>query len=203
MRRSRLGVCLAAAGLLAVGGTGCGRWPPEVQLTPGFAGPESEYGRALARFTRHVELYEGFDTVAKGWATWRTAELRRAAAEASIRAYGLKGAAAEDLLEESATAARRAREFHLALYMPSKGLNDLESPNSLWRLSVELPDGSRLAPVQVVYLRKNEKTEVEYPYVSPWTREYSVTFPLPEGDETFGHLALVILGPPGKMRFEF
>jgi len=201
MRRVRLWIWLGV--LVWSGLAGCGRLPTDVQLTPGFADPESEYGRALARYTRNVELYEGLDTVAKGWATWRVPALRRALAEASIHAYGLKGAAAEGLRKEAEAAGRRAREFYLALYTPSKGLNDLESSDSLWRISLELPDGSRLAPVQVVCVPKSDKSAVQYPYVSPWTREYSVTFPLPEGEEKLDRLALLLSGPLGKMRFEY
>ena len=120
MPRIRLWIWLAV--LISSSWPGCGRLPPEVQLTGGFADPESEYGRTLARYTRNVELYDGLDTVAKGWATWRTPALRLAAAEASIHAYGLKGRAAEDLRKEADAAGRRAREFHLALYTPKKGL---------------------------------------------------------------------------------
>lgn len=182
------------------GGTG---QPPSVQLTPGFAAPGSPYRAVLERYTRHVELYRGLDTVAKGWATWRAPALRRAEAEASIRAYGLQGDAAEAMLREEERAGRRVREFHLSLYTPDADWNDLASSDTLWRPFLELPDGERLEPVRVISLDKSGKSQVEYPYVSPWTREYSLFFPLLTADEVHEHLDLFLAGPLGTMRFRF
>jgi hypothetical protein len=176
--------------------------PEGVYVAEGFAASGTPYGDALQRHTRKGELYQGVDTVAKAWATWRTPELRRAVAEASIRAYRLEGEEAETLRKEAQSPARPAREFHLALYTPKKQWNDLESPGTLWRLQLELPDGSRLEPVQVFFLAKTDKTLVEYPYVSPWTREYSILFPLLDGEDQ-GRGALVLTGPLGTMRFEW
>ncbi len=193
----------AAVALVAVCWTGCVKLPEDVQLTTRFASPDTEYGRLLERYTRKVELYDGFDTVASGWATWRTLALRGALGEASARAYGLKGEAAQALRKDEEDAARRAQEFHIALYTPRRAMNDLESPASLWRIFLELPGGDRLEPIRVVHLDKSDKSAVEYPYVSPWTREYSVSFPLIGSSETYDHLTLLIAGPPGQMRFEY
>ena len=184
----------------------CDRWrplPEEVHLTPAFAGPGSAYGETLERYTRKVELYEGLDTVARGWATWRSPELRQALAEASIRAYELDNGAAELLRKEEARAARGLREFHLALYTPKDDWNDLESEDTLWTSFLLLPNGERLQPVRVIHLPKTDKSAVQYPYVNRWTREYSLFFPLLERDEVYEHLTLVITGPLGTVRFAF
>ena len=195
---------LAGAGLLlALGIGGCSAVPEEVHLTRGFADPGTPYGAALARYTRYAELYNGLDTVAKGWATWRSPELREALVESSIAAYRLGPEEAGRLRAEEERAARRVREFHLALYTPAKDWNDLESPDTLWKLSLELPDGTRLVPLQVVHIPKTAKVPVEYPYVSPWTREYTLFFPLLGGRETHRSLTLVLSGPLGTMRFRF
>lgn len=197
-RRRWLGVVL----VLLCGCAG-GVLPEDVQLTPGFATPGTPYGQALRRFTRYAELYQGLDTVAKGWATWRTPELRRQEAEASIRAYDLRGGVAGSLLREQERAGRRGREFHLSLYTPEKDWNDLESPNTLWKPYLELAGGERLQPVRVIYLPKSGKSSIEYPYVNRWTREYSLLFPLLDGAESPEHLSLVLAGPLGTIRFEF
>ena len=104
---------------------------------------------------------------------------------------------------EQERAARTAREFHLALYTPLRQLNDLESPGSLWRAFLELPDGERLEPLEVVFVRKTDKSGVEYPYVNPWTREYTLRFPLLGAEEPHRHLTLVLAGTLGSLRFTF
>lgn len=199
MTRWLLGI-LVAAGLGAAGACGL-RLPAEVQVTEGFAAPGTPYGDALAARTRYAELYQGLDTVAKGWATWRTPDLRAALAEASVRAYHLEGDAAERLRREARTAAEGPWEFHVAVYMPKKQWNDLEATESLWRARVELPGGGRLAPLEVRALVKTDKNPVQYPYVNPWTREYTLVFPAPEdGAQT---AALALAGPLGTLRFAF
>ncbi|MBI5442170.1 MAG: hypothetical protein HY900_13285 [Deltaproteobacteria bacterium] len=193
----------AAVLLAAVLAAGCGAFPENVFLAEGFASPGTPYGEALLRNTRQAELYEGFDTVAKLWGTWKNDEVRSALTESSVRAYRLEGAEAEALREEQRAAAANAREFHLSLYSPKKQWNDLDSPTTLWRLYLELPDGRRFTPVQVVYLPKSDKNPVEYPYVSRWTREYSVLFPLLGERETQAHLTLLLTGPLGNMKLKF
>jgi hypothetical protein len=198
---------LAACAAMALGATwlmGCAPLPAEVQLTEGFAAPDNPYGRALRQHTRAVELYEGFDTIAKVWATWRTPDLREALVKASARAYRMAKEGEEALRKDEEEAARRGREFHLAVYTPKKQWNDLESPGTLWRLVLELPDGSRSEPLKVRYLVKTDKSAVEYPYVTLWTREYSVLFPLLDEEAVpRGKGTLVMTGPLGTARLEF
>ncbi len=194
---------LMGATVLCLGFAGCAAPGSEVRVTAGFASPGTAYGALLPRYTRSAELYEGFDTVAKGWATWRAPELRSALAETAIASYGLVGEPADRMRREEERAARRVREFHLALYTGKTGWSDLESPDSLWRASLELPSGERLAPIQIVRLAKTDRSAVEYPYVTRWTREYSIFFPtVPESREETG-VTLTLSGPLGTMTFPF
>ncbi|NTU59581.1 MAG: hypothetical protein HGA98_00815 [Deltaproteobacteria bacterium] len=198
---SRILGALCAAGLAAAGAGGCG-FSKDLYSTPGFSTPGTSYGEALAAHTRKAELYEGFDTVAKGWVTWQGPELRRALVEANIRAYGLEGAAAEAKRRDEERAGIETLEFHLALYTPKKQWNDLEAGDSLWRLRVDLGDGREVAPSKVTVVPKTDKSPVQYPYVTPWTREYAVVFPKPEGAGT-ERPVLVLAGPLGRMKFAF
>lgn len=175
----------------------------EVRVTEGFAAPGTAYGKALARYTSRAELYEGFDTIAKGTATWRSAELRRALAEASVEAYELQGEAAESLRREEERASAGMREFHLSLYTSVDGWNDLESPDTLWKIYLELPGGDRLDPVRVERLAKSDQAPVEYPYITPWSQEYSLFFPVVGEEERADPVALVLTGPLGTLRFEY
>lgn len=192
-----------ALGLATGWVSGCAHLPEEVQTTEGFASPRTAYGKALARYTRKAELYEGLDTVAKAWSTWRSSQLRQALAETTIQAFQLSGEAAETVRRDEERAGRRVREFHLALYTPKTDWNDLESADTLWRTFLELPGNDRLEPVRIIHLTKTDKSAVEYPYVSPWTREYALFFPLLTETERHENMTLVLTGPLGTMRFAF
>ncbi len=200
MAATRIGWLLVAA--LALG-SGCATAPEPVQFTGGFAAPDSPYGQALARYTRKVELYDGFATVAKGWATWRSPRFREALVRAAADAYGYDAATVARQMARERREAATVREFHLALYTPRKDWNDLESPDTLWRAYLELPGGERLTSLAITRVDKSDRQPVAYPYVTPWTREYLLRFPLLEGKETAEHLTLVLTGPLGRLRFDF
>lgn len=191
------------AAITAVLVASCGGTLPAVEHTRGYATAGTEYGQVLPRYTRKAELYEGFDTVAKGIATWRAPELQRAAVATSVKRYQLDAAAAAHLWQTQELQEHTAREFHLALYIPEKQLNDLEAAGTLWRAYLELPDGSHLEPLDVTVVRKTDKSSVEYPYVTPWTREYLLRFPLRAGSEPHDGLTLVLAGPLGTLRFAY
>lgn len=203
-RWDRLSRVLLLALVAGAWGGGCAPVPREVQLARGFASPGTPYGELLPRYTRAAELYDGLQTVAKAWATWRAPELRSALAEASVTAFRLEGETAKALRLEEERAGRRVREFHLALYTPKPDWNDLESPDTLWRAYLYLPDGQRLEPVRVIHLPKTDKSPVEYPYVTRWTREYSLFFANLEGREgADAPPVLVLAGPLGALRLAY
>ncbi|MDW7711208.1 MAG: hypothetical protein SCH98_12110 [Deferrisomatales bacterium] len=207
-RRPRLlagGLLLAAATAVAALTTlqGCGSAAREVQLTRGFASAATPYGALLPRHTRAGELYDRLDTVAKAWATWRSPELRAALAETSVAAYRLEGEAAEALRRRETQESRNVREVHLALYTPKAQWNDLESPQTLWRVFLELETGERRDPLRVTHLVKTDKSAVEYPYVTRWTREYSLVFPVLAGEDLGAPPTLVLAGPLGTLTLPF
>lgn len=198
----RAGAPLFAA-FVCLGVAGCGGSQREVRLATAFAAPSTPYGALLPRYTRSAELYEGFDTVAKAWVTWRAPELRAALAETAVAAYGLRGEDAAVVRRDEERAARRVREFHVALFTGKPGWGELESPDTLWRISLDLPSGERLTPIQVVRLAKTDRSAVEYPYVTRWTREYSVFFPNVPPPEADTGATLTLSGPLGTMTFVF
>lgn len=188
------------AGLMVAGALGLGC--SSVRFAPEFAS-SAPYGRELAKHTRAVELYQGFDTVAKGWATWRSPALRAATAEARAGSYGLAEAAAAELRKEEVREGQGGREFHLALYAPKTDWSDLEGPRSLWRAFVELPGGERLEALAVTRLTKSDRAAVAYPYVTRWTKEFTLTFPLLDPREASVPPILVLAGPLGELRFSY
>lgn len=201
-RRRRLSWGVLGLATLAAS-WGCGPVAGDVRLTRGFSSAATPYGDLLPRHTRSSELYDQLDTVAKAWATWRSPELRAALAEASVAAYQLEGEGAEALRREAERETREVREFHLALYTPKANWNDLESTQTLWRAHLYLPSGERREPLRVSHRPTTDKSAVEYPYVTRWTREYALVFPVEEGEDAAALPTLVITGPLGTLQFAF
>lgn len=191
-----------SAALVSAALAGCGL-SKEVAQGGTFAAPGTAYRTALDEHTRRAELYRDLDTIATAWATWKSPALRGVLVEAAIVAYGAEKETAEGMRRDDRRAAAGVWEFHVALYAPKKDWNDLESPDSLWRVRLELPGGKRLDPVRVEVVSKSDRSGVQYPYVSPWTREYAVFFPKLDEAESSGSPTLVVAGPLGKMVFAF
>ncbi len=177
--------------LLTALGVGCAAQGQhaEFQAATPVAARGSAYGDLLADHTRKVELFEGLDLMALGWATWETADLRRALA-------------AERGADEVAAEPPDDGElrFHVALYTRDRKWNELDAAGSFWLPYLEGPEGQRVAPLRVTSRRKTGKAEVEFPYVTAWTREYELVFP---GGFAPEPPTLVLNGPLGSLRFRF
>jgi len=173
----------------------CGDYAGSIRSASSFASPGSSYGKALEKATRKAELYNGVGTVAKGWATWKNSEFNSASKAAKKKAYGSEDGRFVDGQNSGAIT------FHLALYTPDKGWNDLDSAGSLWTAKVELPGGKTLSPKQIVEISKKASSSIEFPYVTPWTKEYELLFPY-QGEEPLS-VALTLAGPLGVMEFDY
>jgi hypothetical protein len=123
-------------------------------------------------------------------------------AEASRRAFGT-GQAFVEFDGATQEVAGGGWEFHLALYTPKRQWNDLESEESLWKARLAGAGGADVSPLRVEMLEKTDKSPVQYPYVTKWTREYRLVFPAPEGGSGARPPTLVLAGPLGQLRFEF
>lgn len=192
--RPSLARVLAAMAAFAVFAA-CGRFAGSIHTAKPFASSGSSYGKSLEKSTRRAELYEGVGTVAKCWATWKSLKFREALVAARNKAYGSNDG------RDSAEPESGEIDFHLALYSPEKEMVDLASENSIWRVTLELPDGQTIAPIQIQDVPKNVSNSIEYPYVTPWTREYSLKFNQDRVEPDY--LVLILAGPLGTMRFDY
>jgi hypothetical protein len=175
---------LAAAALLG----GCGMLPhapnPEVQAG---AWPE-----ARDRETRFTDLYDGFEHRANLWTVRLTPAVREERTRRLAAWLSWTAAELEAKLAAERTEAVSWDDFVIFLYTANPKWNDLDAPQSIWRLEYDLGGGEVLA-ARVEALERNATFEALFPLGGPFDTAYRLRFPrIDEG----------AAGPlPGVLRF--
>jgi hypothetical protein len=206
----RSGFRLPAFGarLLLVAACGCTTLPlPD----PRIGGP---YGRALEKATRRTGLYSGLETRAFVRATYLSPEF------VAAQATELSRVRAEPPAQAAARLARMLDEnkvpsFFVALYTPARDWNDLQEPNSVWRLAVDLGHGQIDRPKVVRVERHDPELLGLYPYLDVYSVGYFVRFegePQQAPAESFageaitsaiGRVQFLAAGVVGKVKLEW
>lgn len=179
--------------------------PRQPQPGPG----QGEWGEARDKATRAKQLYDGVVHRANAVATHLTPEVR--AARASRLADWLAWSAPEldrKLALDRAEAAA-GEEFVVCLYTADMFANDLDAPQSVWRVALVV-DGVNFLPVKVEVLESDWTVKQLYPYVGPFDTAYRVRFPPVPSDgiaadryvlrlsSAIGSIDLDWSQPPGK-----
>jgi len=177
---------------------------PRVRL----AGKVSMAGCSLARYTRKVELYDRLGDRGEPLGDLAHPDLPRRGCRRPVRSptYWIAMPPSAMRREED-DATRGASGVFTSRALTRRGAGSERSrvararsggSTSLRRHRAGGRSGSKPDPSSAL----EERNELEYPYVSNWTRADSAQFPLLPGEE-HQHLALLIAGPPGQMRFDY
>lgn len=138
---------------------------------------EAAYQATLEAHTQARAVYDNLDTRVFFQATWQSP----AFAEARVRREGMFKAmpsaeVSQRLAEEQARLAE-ATEFFLGVHANDYRFDDLERPNSQWRL-VLVVDGEELKPTSVERLgRTTTELRSYYSYMESFWVGYRVRFP--------------------------
>ncbi|MBI5971028.1 MAG: hypothetical protein HY884_07735 [Deltaproteobacteria bacterium] len=136
------------------------------------------YDDLLKAWTRSVKVYNGLDTTIYATATFKSPEFR----EAYITRYadGIKAAESlkMTLLEKETGEFEKYNEFFISVYTADDKWNDLEKPNSVWKLYLEDGRGARVTPVSVKKVDRDDALVKEFfPYLDAWSTAYVARFP--------------------------
>jgi hypothetical protein len=186
---------LAAAALVGLGA--CVHLPKEPSPGP----YEGAWAQARDAHTREVKLYDGLAVRAFATVVWEAAEVRAARVDriATWKAMTAEERASARRAEDEVAAA--FDEFTVSLFTPDRADNDLDAPQSTWRMAVVTAAGEAL-PVKVTQLRPESQLRVLYPRISDFDVVYRLRFPKQAGlGET--PFLLRVSGPRGKMEFKF
>ncbi len=157
------------------------------------------------RWTRSVRIYEDLDTRMYVSATYMVPALRRAYVEEYGRRYLLGRELKEALLKKETEEARKENRFFLSVFTPFERWNDLDRPDSIWRLYLEDDRGRRLKPLSIRRVKEEDPVIREfYPSLDLWSFGYIVTFPASTEDggpfpgKGAKAITLIITGVLGK-----
>ncbi len=185
-------------------------------LAGGCAGTDAmgrkAYRSELHDWTRSVKVYDG--VVARIYlnATYKTASFRDAYVERYARSLALEPDYKAAMAERERESAERYNEFFITVYTPESAWDDLDRPDSIWRLYLETDSGERLSPVSVDRADPDAVDLLRefFPYFDPWSTAYIVKFPKyttagtsPIPSEETASLRLIVTGILGKGEVEW
>lgn len=169
------------------------------------------YDDILKAWTRGAKVYDGLDTTIYATATFKSSEFREAYISRYTDAIRADESLKKTLFDKEAGEHEKYNEFFMSVYTPVSEWNDLDKPNSVWKLYLEDGRGARLTPIYVRKVDRDDALVKEfYPYLDAWSTAYVVRFPkytetgtepIP-GKETEA-LKLIIAGVPGEGELEW
>jgi hypothetical protein len=137
-----------------------------------------DYRAQLSHWTRSDRVYRGFDTQLFVTATFHTPELRRTFAVAFPDIYGHGGTITKRELVELTGDVERFHNFFVAAYTPDDKWNDLDQPDSIWRLRLSGAQDVAVDPAMVESIKIDANIRQVYPYLSRFDKAYIARFPL-------------------------
>ena len=186
---------------------GCASAPVVVSLGEPSPPPTSkDYVNQLKKWTRHAHLRSDFDEALDVDATLRSPEFRDAYAAKYIELFKIgpenQAHTRGELLSDGAD----TYEFHVETATHDYALNDLTSAKTVWRLTLVDDEGHEVQPTRVTPVKERRKLDEEfYPYVSIFSRGWTVRFPRTRADGTplvgsdTKALTLRFAGPQGSV----
>lgn len=169
------------------------------------------YDDILKAWTRSVKVYNGLDTTIYATATFKSPEFREAYTIRYTDAVKAEDALKKTLFDKETGDYEKYNEFFMSVYTPAAEWNDLDKPNSVWKLYLEDGRGARLTPISVKAVDREDALAKEFfPYLDAWSIAYVVRFPKytetgtePIPGKDTEALKLVIAGVPGTGELEW
>jgi hypothetical protein len=189
----------AALALALAGAGGCS------VLRDARSGPTAEaWERARAQATREARSYDRFETHAIASATWLSPEVRARRADQVADWRAMTDGERAALKAAEAAEAARVDEFVVSLFTSDLRDNDLDAPQSIWRVAL-LAEGQpeRDAP-KIQLLSADAQLRNLYPFIHTYDTVYRVTFRRVEGGPPLGEgFTLRIAGSRGRLDFRY
>jgi hypothetical protein len=194
---------LAAACLLI----GCATTPIVVSLgEPTRPATANDYISILKRWSRHGNLRYDFDAALDVDATLRSPEFRDAYAAKYIQLYLIGEENRAHTRGEIMADGADSYEFHVETATHDYALNDLTSAKTVWRVTLVDDQGHEVQPTRVTGQKERRALDESfYPYVSTFSRGWTLRFPRTRADGTplvgsdTKALTLRFAGPQGSV----
>lgn len=184
--RWRRGSLALAAGVALLGGlSGCPRKPTVDLGLPRRAFKASDYAEVLARWTRHRRVIRHFDTNLDVHATYLSRAFVSAHAARYAKDYHLTPGEKRRYVAKRLAEVSAHHEFFLGITTADSAWNDFDRKESIWRISLEDDQGTRVRPLAVRKITVRETHRTYFPYLSRFHSAYHVIFPVRVGGKPF------------------
>jgi len=181
--------CLLALSLTltasAVPGAGCGREPGVDLGVPTRRFKAKHYPEVRKHWTRHGRVIQSFDTNLEVHVTYLSSELVSAHAALYAEHYQLSRAERQRYLAKRLAEVEAHHEFFMGATTADHGWNDFDREESIWRITLEDDQGTRVRPLAVKRIDVKETHRVYFPYLSVFHRAYHLIFPRQVGKKPF------------------
>lgn len=170
-----------------------------------------EYEPALKKWTRKDRIYTGLALELIVVATFKSALYRQAFTDEYARLYRMDAATKKEMLHKQLKEAKEYHEFFIAAYTPEKNTNDVDEPDSVWKVFLVDDQNRSVEPSLREKLDKSDaKYQYFFPYITVWKSIYRLRFPVTSNhigtkaaDGMTPHVKLVITGVLGTSEMEW
>lgn len=144
----------------------------------GFRLTDRVYRQSLERYTRHQSLYQGLQRRLIWAATMEAPRFREIRSEAYASIRRLTESELEDLLAEEVRVGDDFLDFFIGFFTEQLVWNDLDAPNSIWRIDLLIDGVVVLRPIVIERIANPDpNVRALYPYLGAFSRAYRVRFP--------------------------
>ena len=199
-QRTRAWGLAALAALAGMGAAGClFVHPRQPQPSPGAG----EWAEVRSNATRAKQLYDGLVHRANAIATHLTPRVREVRATRLADWLAWSPAELDARLARERAEAALGEEFVVAFYTSDARANDLDAPQSVWRVAVVV-DGLNVLASKVESIAFDATVRALFPLVGPFDTVYRVRFPpTPDGPLADRAFVFRLSSPLGTMDLDF
>ncbi|NPA15564.1 MAG: hypothetical protein GXO44_03325 [Deferribacteres bacterium] len=140
-------------------------------------GSSDFYSRYVSYWHRRGEIRRTpTDLIMSADAVFLSCPLRMRMVDLIAQRKGWRSIETEFKKEEEYAECQAYYDFVLAVYTKDSSWNDLDSPDSMWKV-ILVADGIRRYPESIVRVKpKADEVAVFYPFIKPWMKVYRVRF---------------------------
>ena len=195
---------------LSVVTSNCGKFKRFVKTAKSSYHTE-HYEDVCDKWSREARVHHGFEAEYIVVGTYKSKAFRRAYVDEYAEAYKLNPEEKGQLLKDQFREADVHHEFQLALFVPEKKWEEIDKPESMWKLYLSNDSGDRVEPSEIQRVKQRDADTYHFfSYVTPWKTVYVVRFPYtvvgtnsPLVDEKTKSLTLVITSVLGTAQMEW
>lgn len=167
-----------------------------------FSTEESSYEKMIESETQHASQYDGFYQTFQTSVTFLNTKIATAVTERKSQFSGYDAQQAQKERSQMLQNMSRETQFILRLYTPENQNNDLNKPDSIWKIYLE-SNGQRYVGKAVKMTERSTELKYLYPHADRFSQYYLVRFLTPTTSVESQSAKIILTSPLGTKEFLF